>query len=498
MSNEQPTEIEPVPMGNGQATPPEASIDQADAAPMVEVNTLGLFDEEYVDAVDAGDESQQKKAPPSKTAIIMDQWSLRRGREILDESDAMKQSVKNIAPNEKRQYKEALAADLFALAWEPAPELAPECEDQLRSNYFRSLMETQEYQELHAQTQFSDVASEIAAAQFAAGYAEVVKVVASTGGETIADQAKVLKVVKKVVDDAKDGVQQAQTMANALGVNLQATQHSRSAAVSSAEVGLLFSKLRNNRQLQDIMRLAGRYRRLAQSRQRTKPVHGMDEVCGVTQTGEIERLLPSELALLDIPELEDDMLRRLVERNCMGYDFQGRQGEARGPIVVVVDESGSMGGEPIAHAKAIALAMAWIARHQKRYCCLVSFSSGGGGVFMPMPGGECPPAQLLEWLEGFIGGGTDLVTLTEELPAKWESLGCTDGKTDIICITDASLYCEDDRAARFKQWKAEHRARLETIVVGCDAGEMTKISDRCRSIDRLGVEVEEVGDLMEV
>jgi hypothetical protein len=456
-------------------------------APEVIVDVNQLMDEQYHDG-EIGDE-QEKKIKPSKTALVLDQWSLRRGREVLEDSELLKASIGD------RPDADLIAADMFSAAWEPEPELAAVCEDTAKGMYFRALLQSPAYHELHSQTQFSDVASEIAAAEFSQGYKLVAAV--ELTGEAIKDEAKVLQVASKACKQAGGAVQDANAMGQALGIGL-GNQHTRNKTISAAEVGLMFKKIRQNDQLQRIMRLAGRYRRLAQSRQRTKPVHGMDEICGIVPTGQIERLLPSELALLDVPELELDLLRRISEDSAMGYQFRGMEGEARGPIVILIDESGSMGGDPISHAKAIGLAMAWIARHQKRFCCLVSFSSDGGGVFLPMPGGECAPNVLLDWLSGFIGGGTDLTTLTEELPAQWDQLGCTDGKTDIIVITDCGLHCEPERAQAFNEWRRGKRARVETIVIGRDAGDMQAISDKIHTVDRLGVEVAEVGELMDV
>jgi uncharacterized protein with von Willebrand factor type A (vWA) domain len=460
------------------------------APPMVYINTAELLDEKYQDKYVEEDGEEGPKRPPSKTALELDQWSIRQGREIYDNSQLIREAIGKGVKN-----PELAAADFFSAAWEPEPVLVAECEDNARLQYFRALLASPAYQELHSETQFSDVASELAAAEFGKGYREVMAMAMT--GDTIADEAKVLSVAKKSSQQAQQQVQTACNMANALGMSLSQPAN-RTSAVNSAEVGLMFKRIRENRQLQSIMRLAGRYRQLAQSRQRTKACHGVEEICGVVQTGRIEHLLPSELCLLDVPELELDLLRRIIEGTAMGYDFQGRKGEARGPIIVLVDESGSMCGEPIAHAKAIALAMAWIARHQKRYCCLASFSDGPGGVLLPMPGGECAPQQLLRWLEGFIGGGTDLEMLTEVIPHEWDNIGATDGKTDIIVITDCGLGCEPERAAAFNAWKATKNARVETIVIGGDAGDMSLISNQIHMVSSLGVEVEEVGAIMDI
>jgi hypothetical protein len=64
--------------------------------------------------------------------------------------------------------------------------------------------------------------------------------------------------------------------------------------------------VRNDPVLRRIGELAGRYRRMAQSRQRRKVRHGLDDVVGVTLDGDLARVLPHELAKLVVPEFELD------------------------------------------------------------------------------------------------------------------------------------------------------------------------------------------------
>src|SRR5258708_15072704 len=78
---------------------------------------------------------------------------------------------------------------------------------------------------------------------------------------------------------------------------------------------------------------------------------------------------------------------------------------AKGPIILSVDESGSMEGEKAHTAKALALAMAWVARRQKRWCALVAYSGDSGERLLALPPGRWDESALMDWLEGFIGRG---------------------------------------------------------------------------------------------
>lgn len=460
----------------------------------ISISPSALLDDQYVDNVETTDEIVEKKAPPkAKQAIKMDAWLTRKGNECLEHNRDIQKLVAAVSDDEAIQQQ--IVRDAFALAWQPENEWEPRPADSTRSQYLQTIEQSLEFSAIKEQTAMCDIASDIFAAKIIAGLKTVYEELPDDT-TTVGAQAKVLKVAKDAITKAAEEVESITGMGQAFGIS--AEEANRDSLLDNGEIAMLFKKLREDPQLQSIMRLAGRYRRLAQSRQRNKTTMGQSEVSGVTLTSDPHRLIPTELALLDNPATEDLLYRKLLEGTAMGYELVGREGEARGPVVVLVDESGSMSGDPIAHAKAIALSMAWIARNQKRFCCLASFSSGPKGAFLPMPGGECSPKLLLEWLSGFIGGGTDLDVLTDTLPARWESLGCTTGKTDIICITDAGLHCDEQRAERFKEWKKSVQARLDTIVIGCDPGDMDKISERCHRIASLGVEVEEVAQLMDI
>jgi uncharacterized protein with von Willebrand factor type A (vWA) domain len=136
----------------------------------------------------------------------------------------------------------------------------------------------------------------------------------------------------------------------------------------------LFHLVRNDATLQAICALAGRYRRLAQSCQRRKTRHGLDDVVGVEFGGELGRVLPHELVKLAEPAFEREALRRLAEGQLQCREHHATEPVGKGPVIVCVDESGSMTGDPVHTAKAVGLALAWIARRQRRWCALVAYS----------------------------------------------------------------------------------------------------------------------------
>jgi len=446
----------------------------------------------------------QPAQPPSPTALVLDEWSIRRGAEA-SEGDVLGP----ILTGHDREAAEATAADCLAAAFEPNPQLAERCADETRGRYFRQLLETEEYHALHAETRLDPVASELAAGHFAQGYValteqeeeephgtppgrpadrpeEDLRQKMKRDMRALGAAAKALESASQEVDDLRDA-QRAMGMGNPEDAQ----------RIPPSELKARFERIRDSRQLRRIMELAGRYRRLAQAKQRQKTTHGRDDVVGVTLGADLGALVPSELAALGDEDLELDAMRRFLERAMLQREYRGLEPKARGPIVVVVDESGSMRGKPVAMAKAFALAMAWIARHQHRWILLVGFSGDSEGTWCPMPPDRWDQGALLEWLEHFYSGGTTMDVPLETLPARWKELGCPEGQTDVIQITDAIVNVPDEMRERFLAWKAQAQAKYYTLVVGeDDPGDLADVSDRVWCLPDLGLENDAIQELM--
>jgi uncharacterized protein with von Willebrand factor type A (vWA) domain len=258
----------------------------------------------------------------------------------------------------------------------------------------------------------------------------------------------------------------------------------------------LFRRVRSDPALQRICELAGRFRRVAQSRQRRKTLHGLDEVVGVEPGGDLARLLPHELAKLAVPELELETLRRLVERQTLCRDDQASEPVGQGPILVVVDESGSMAGEPVHTAKALALALAWLARRQNRWCALIAYSGDSGERLLPLPPGRWNETALADWLSEFLGHGSDLDVPIRELPRMSADLRAPAGVTDVILVTDAQVRIPGSLRTPFLAWKTAAQVRVQALVLGADPGDLAAVADEVHRVDRLDPASDAVGRVL--
>ena len=116
-----------------------------------------------------------------------------------------------------------------------------------------------------------------------------------------------------------------------------------------------------------------------------------EEVSGVGLSDDVLRLLPAELALLGISGLELEFYRKLAEKQLYTYRLQGDhwqerqvmrpivhhkdEKQPRGPFIICIDTSGSMGGFNERCAKAFCLALVKIAMADNRQCHVMLFST---------------------------------------------------------------------------------------------------------------------------
>jgi uncharacterized protein with von Willebrand factor type A (vWA) domain len=169
----------------------------------------------------------------------------------------------------------------------------------------------------------------------------------------------------------------------------------------------------------------------------------------------------------------------------MCREYRAVEPIAKGPILVSVDESGSMEGKKVETAKALALALAWIARRQRRWCGLIAYSGNTGERLLALPPGRWDEEKVIEWLDGFLGCGSDRDVPVAELPGYYDQLEAPRGKTDVILITDAICRIPAELRHRFNAWKQAVQARVHTLVIQSQPGDLTTISDEIHLVPAL-------------
>jgi len=242
--------------------------------------------------------------------------------------------------------------------------------------------------------------------------------------------------------------------------------------------------------LQQIAAVCGRFTRIALQQQKTRVKHPPDEITSITAGCEIERLLPSEIALLADPDLEDLFYLKFAERGLMQYDLIGHEPEGQGPIIIAIDESGSMtanygGLTGEVWSKAVMLALLSIARLQKRDLAVIHFSGPDDLRLDLFPKGEATPAEVLACADFFFNGGTVFEPWMEK------ALELVDGsqfeKADVICVSDGITAISSEAQAEWRKRRAERSMRAYGILIGANQGEalLGEISDAVFRLDDL-------------
>jgi Mg-chelatase subunit ChlD len=194
----------------------------------------------------------------------------------------------------------------------------------------------------------------------------------------------------------------------------------------------LAARLKSDARLKQIALLAGRFKRIAASKRRQRLKHGADEIADIEQGADLGRLLPSELLKLSHPKLRAAFMRNYVERAALEYALIGNEVLGKGPLIVLLDKSGSMDGPRDVWATALALALLDQARHERRAFALVCFDYQVKFEALVKPGENLPEEGLFVACAGGTEIGTAVTRGLEIIKANEGQLR----KADLVLVTD--------------------------------------------------------------
>lgn len=215
------------------------------------------------------------------------------------------------------------------------------------------------------------------------------------------------------------------------------------------------------KKMTEVAQLAGRMHGAMSSLIRSREAKLPHEVTGAERGGQVDRLLPAQQAKLNVPELADAEAMRVLRRDADVRKMVGRVTGPRGPLVLMLDESGSMHDEAgrtgrNTWAKAAALALARIALAEGRAVRCVHFS-GATSVHEVKD-----QASLLDMCASFLGGGTAFVPALRAAHKEACDLKCD---ADVVAITDGER-CQSEDHELGKVLDQMDKAGVELITVG--------------------------------
>lgn len=232
------------------------------------------------------------------------------------------------------------------------------------------------------------------------------------------------------------------------------------------------------------------------------------EIRGVERGDAIARMLPSEAVLLSHPTLRLLWHARRSERSLLVYhapgvlterlrdrqtsvDAEESEGKPvdRGPVVLVIDTSGSMMGGPEEAVKAVALQVLGVAFLEQRKCYVYMFSGPEQTIEQELAFDENGLARTLEFLSWSFHGGTvpdaALLRAIERLRShEWRH-------ADLLFASDGFFAVAPHTQREIQRLKRHRNLKIHAVVAGegdgfdqlsCD--ERHLLTDWCRSFGR--------------
>lgn len=235
-------------------------------------------------------------------------------------------------------------------------------------------------------------------------------------------------------------------------------------------------------EVQRVAELAGRMYAAIRGENANRIAGMGGEIYSVEQGNNIGRLLPSEQVLLMEPLFELVVLERIATRRALQYAVRGTNKASRGPMVVLLDESGSMRGARNSWAKAAALAVARVAKEERRPFVAVHFSTSQ--VVKTVDPNS--PTDVFALVRHFLNGGTHVgMALSTGLDEVEKLEGKGQRGADLILVTDGidpDVFGQEREVKRAK----EKNVRLWTIAIECEIPESSTLRKDATGYLRLG------------
>lgn len=234
----------------------------------------------------------------------------------------------------------------------------------------------------------------------------------------------------------------------------------------------LAKRLSYNKELRRLTKKLGAMRRLWNDRKRARKIQDKYEaITGAKFGDDVTKAFPAEVALAGTPEGRALFAMKYSQKTLLTKDYTAhRKDVGKGPIVMYVDVSGSMGGEPELWSKAITFVIAEQALKENRTVQIHLFDTRIEGS-VELKAERKNNSSLLDFVSTWVlGGGTSFnAVIAHALDhAKIED------KADVLMITDGHSEVNDNFIRRLNTLKQQTGIQWNTICVN------STIPDVCR------------------
>lgn len=233
----------------------------------------------------------------------------------------------------------------------------------------------------------------------------------------------------------------------------------------------LADKMEHNKKFRRIVEMAGRFQRIALAKRASvvREVPQLPTDIGIGSN--VARCLSSELVLAALPQTAPIFYEKVASGKLLQFEFTAQEELGGGAIVLLVDDSGSMRGEPEGWAKALTLAFLAVGQREKRDVLVRKF--GGNGQHRDYSfryrtaEKTVDKTQMMEMVDRFES--YDDTEFEEHLLWASKQIEKPDHpweKADIVLITDGNAHMSDAFTKKFNEARRTLDFQTFGIFVG--------------------------------
>lgn len=208
-------------------------------------------------------------------------------------------------------------------------------------------------------------------------------------------------------------------------------------------------------------------------------VASKSDIEGITVGNNLSALLPSELVLLSEKATQDVFFMNFAEKRLQVFASASQashpDNHKDGPVIVCVDESSSMSGEPLEIAIQLAYAVTIIAKRRHREVLIVAYSDSHKMMRVDSLGKD--RNKLLEFLSEVSMGGNNENAMFEWL---FQDIMPREKKfdtADILCISDFGWVEIDDSVKRLIDEQKSSGMKFYGLNIGGAFGGWSDLDD---------------------
>lgn len=240
--------------------------------------------------------------------------------------------------------------------------------------------------------------------------------------------------------------------------------------------------LRRSKELQKIIDLMGRLDVEYGARQEKAKNFTTSEAYDLGLSKDVRHVLPVELLKLKVPILQVLFFSQMLEGELLTYQLRGLDWndapeQKKGPVIALIDASGSMSGEPELIAKAFILMLAKRMEREGRDIKVILFAAADWKLEISLVNKKKVAQNLLDTMCRHFEGYTDFNS------ALRVGLDTVKGKNwrgaDVLFFTDGESEVSDETLVRdWNDFKRRTGSKIYTLIVNSKtAGGLEKVSD---------------------